>query len=206
MSSNGRRRVGIMGGTFDPIHIGHLIIAECAYEQYELDTVLFLPNGNPPHKKERPDGATDRQRMEMVSLAIQGNSHFMLDTEEMQRSGYSYTSDTLRLLKESHPDTDYYFIIGEDSLMAFDTWKNPEEICRNCVLLAGVRDQLDISTMEQKMEDLKKEFGAVVSLLHTPNIEISSHDLRTWCRQKRSIRYFVPDRVMEYIEENRIYS
>ena len=100
MSDKTRRRVGIMGGTFDPIHIGHLILAACA---------------------DRADGATDEERLEMVSLAIRDNPHFLLDAEEMRRSGFSYTSDTLVALRKQHPDTDYYFIIGADSLLSFDS-------------------------------------------------------------------------------------
>ena len=142
-----KRRVGIMGGTFDPIHIGHLMLAECAYEQFQLEKIMFMPSGNPPHKRNRTDGASDEQRTEMVRLAIADNVRFVLDTEEMERKGLSYTNETLRRLNEKHPDTDYYFIIGGDSLMAFDTWKNPEVICQNCILVAAVRDQLAIETI-----------------------------------------------------------
>lgn len=200
-----RRRIGLMGGTFDPIHIGHLMLAECAYEQFQLDKVMFLPSGNPPHKQNRTEGATDLQRMEMVCLAIEDNPHFELDPEEMQRAGLTYTNETLRSLKERHPDTDYYFIIGADSLMAFDTWMKPDIICQNCILLVAVRDQLDMDTMEQKMQDLKERYGAEIYLLHTPDVEIASSSLRTWCRQNRSIRYYVPDKVLEYIKTNQIY-
>lgn len=205
-NSGSRRRVGIMGGTFDPIHIGHLILAECAYEQFGLDTVLFLPSGNPPHKRERRDGASDKQRLEMVALAIRDNPHFTLDTEEMRRSGYTYTYETLRLMKEEHPETDYYFIIGADSLMSFDTWKHPEVISRNCILLAAVRDQLETETMQAKIEELRRSCGAKIRLLHSPNLEISSTELRSRCRQGRSLRYFVPGAVLDYMEANRVYS
>lgn len=213
MKQECRRRVGIMGGTFDPIHIGHLILAERAYEQFKLDTVMFLPSGNPPHKQERSDGASDLERLSMVELAIRNNPHFTLDTEEMQRAGhsgrltgYTYTDDTLRLLKAQHPDTDYYFIIGADSLMAFDTWKNPGGICQNCTLLAAVRDRLAISEMEQKIEELRRKFDARILLLHSPNIDISSSNLRAWYREGRSIRYYVPDDVLDYIDKNKVYS
>lgn len=201
-----RRRIGLMGGTFDPIHIGHLMLAECAYEQFQLDKVMFLPSGNPPHKQNRTDGATDRQRMEMVKLAIADNPHFELDPEEMQRAGLTYTNETLRSLNERHPDTDYYFIIGGDSLIAFDTWMKPDIICQNCILVAAVRDQLDRDTMHQKMKELEIRYGADIRLLRTPNVEIASSSLRTWCRQNRSIRYYVPDRVLEYIRQNNLYT
>lgn len=200
-----KKRIGLMGGTFDPIHIGHLMLGECAFEQFKLDKVLFLPAGNPPHKQGRTEGASDAQRLEMVQLAIRNNPHFELDPEEMYRTGLSYTYQTLQSLRERHPDTQYYFIIGADSLMTFDTWRKPELICQNCILLAAVRDQLDLKTMEQKMQELETRYGAVIHLLHTPDVEIASSALRSWCRQNRSIRYYVPDSVLEYIKENRIY-
>lgn len=206
MSSENRQRIGIMGGTFDPIHIGHLILAECAYEQFQLDTILFLPSGNPPHKMNRRDGATDQQRLDMTRLAISENPHFILDSEEMYRSGLTYTCETLRLMKEKHSDTEYYFIIGADSLMAFDTWKNPETISRDCILLAAVRDQMKTEQLEQKIAELHRSYDARIHLLHSPNIDISSTQLRDWYRKGRSIRYYVPDAVLEYIEANAVYS
>lgn len=205
MTANAKLRVGIMGGTFDPIHNGHLILAECAYEQYHLDKVLFLPSGNPPHKKERPDGASDRDRLEMVSLAIADNPHFYLEKREMERSGYTYTYETLQMLCSSHPDTEYYFIIGADSLMAFDTWKNPRIICQHCVLLAAIRDDLPSELMQQKADELRARYGARIYFLDSPQLDISSTDLRRRFRNHRTLRYYVPDCIREYIETHEIY-
>lgn len=202
---NKKHRVGIMGGTFDPIHIGHLMLAECAYEQFQLKRVMFMPSGNPPHKRNRMDGASDEDRTEMVRLAIKDNPHFILDTEEMERKGLTYTKDTLIRLNQEHPDTEYYFIIGGDSLMAFDTWKEPETISKNCILVAAVRDQLAVATMQNKMHALNEKYGAVIHMLKTPDVDISSSNLRKWCREGRSIRYYVPDPVRKYIIENHIY-
>lgn len=201
-----RRRVGLMGGTFDPIHIGHLMLAECAYEQFELEKVWFLPSGNPPHKADRRGGATDRERMEMVELAIRDNPHFALDPEEMYREGFTYTYDTLRLMRRKYPDTEFYFIIGADSLMAFDTWRNPASICRDCVLAVAVRDHLDRETILGKMRELEKKFQARIHLLRTPGVEISSSRLRRLQSTGRSIRYYVTDGVFEYINQKNIYS
>lgn len=206
MSEQGRKRVGIMGGTFDPIHIAHLILGECAYEQFGLDTVLFMPSGNPPHKTHRTDGASDRDRLAMTALAVKDNPHFAVDSEEMFRRGFTYTNDTIQNLKHQHPETDYYFIIGGDSLMAFDTWKNPEIICQNCTLLAAVRDDLDHSVMEEKIARLQKAYGAKIHLLYSPHIDISSSQLRAWYRENRSLRYYVPDSVLEYIEQHHVYN
>ena len=120
-----RKRVGIMGGTFDPIHIGHLILGETAYEQFDLDQVLFMPAGNPPHKRNRLHRATDEQRSEMVRRAIASNPHFSLSLEEMNEDGFTYTYRTLERLRAEHPDTDYFFILGADSLFDFDKWREP---------------------------------------------------------------------------------
>ena len=205
MDAAKRKRIGIMGGTFDPIHIGHLILAECAYEQFSLDAVLFLPSGNPPHKVHRPDGASDRERLDMVRLAVRDNPHFILDEEEMRRSGFTYTYETLRLMKQSQPQTQFYFIIGGDSLMAFDSWMHPESISRDCILLAAVRDGLPSAVMEEKARELKQRFDADVRFLHSPNLEISSTQLRRWYREGRSVRYYVPDEVLSYMKEHRVY-
>ena len=115
------KKIGIMGGTFDPIHMGHLILGEKAYEQLGLDKVLFMPCGNPPHKRNRKGRATDEQRAEMVRLAIKDNPHFELSLIEMHEEGYTYTYRTLEQLNAANPDTEYYFIIGADSLYNFDT-------------------------------------------------------------------------------------
>ena len=124
------RKIGIMGGTFDPIHIGHLILGEAAYEQFGLDEVWFLPAGNPPHKRNRAGQAKDAQRVEMVRRAIASNPHFVLCTKEMKDEGYTYSYRTLEAMRKEHPGTEFYFIIGADSLFYFDEWKNPERICR----------------------------------------------------------------------------
>ena len=134
MAETRRKRKGIMGGTFDPIHIGHLILGENAYRQFHLDSVLFMPCGNPPHKAFRPGCAQTDQRVEMVRLAIADNPHFELSLAETHDQGYTYTKKTLQRLTNEHPDTDYYFIMGADSLFSFPCWNGPEEICR---LLAG---------------------------------------------------------------------
>ena len=126
--SEKKKRIGIMGGTFDPIHIGHLILGETAYHQFQLDKVLFMPAGNPPHKQDRENRATDSQRVDMVRLAIASNPHFTLSLEEMHKEGYTYTYRTLERLKQQNPDTEYYFILGADSLYTFDDWKEPGRI------------------------------------------------------------------------------
>ena len=199
------KRVGIMGGTFNPIHNGHLILAECAYDQFKLDKILFIPNGKPPHKDILDDSVSNQDRQEMVRLAILNNPHFELDTEEMLRYGYSYTKDTLRRLCEAHKDTTYYFIIGGDSLMSFDQWYCPDEICKYCILLAAVRHQMNVEDMERQMDHLRSVYGAKIEMLHTPELDISSSRLRQMHSRGESIRYYIPDIVYDYIRRTGLY-
>ena len=202
--NGGKRKVGIMGGTFDPIHVGHLILGESAWEQFGLDHVLFMPSGNPPHKKGR-DGATNEQRVEMVRLAIGTNPHFTLSMEEMHERGYIYTKETLRRLRAAHPDTEYYFIMGTDSLLTFDSWNGPQEICDQSILAVAVRDRMDISTLDRAIDHVRVTYHADIRKLESPNLDISSHNIRTWRAEGRSIRYYVPDPVWEYIMSRGIY-
>ena len=199
-----RRRVGIMGGTFDPIHIGHLILGESAWQQFCLEKVLFMPSGNPPHKRVR-DGASNWQRVEMVRLAIRSNPHFELSLEEMHEQGYVYTKETLRRLRKQHPDTDYYFILGADSVLTFDTWMGPQEICDQCILTAAVRDSMDTETLDRAILHLREKYHADIRKLESPNLDISSHNIRSWCAEGRSIRHYVPDAVVDYIIDKGIY-
>lgn len=187
-------KVGIMGGTFDPIHVGHLILAESAYQQFGLDEVLIMPSGNPPHKKDRTGGPTLDQRIEMVSLAIEDNDHFTLSTEEAHDKGYTYTRATLERLTSENPDTEYYFIMGADSLFYFDTWKDPERIAQLAVLVVATRYHVDEVQLSEAIASVGQKFGATIEKLSTPNMDISSSMIRDWVRQKQSIRYYVPDR------------
>ena len=156
------RKIGIMGGTFDPIHIGHLILGEAAYEQFGLDEVWFLPAGNPPHKRNRAGQAKDAQRVEMVRRAIASNPHFVLCTKEMKDEGYTYSYRTLEAMRKEHPGTEFYFIIGADSLFYFDEWKNPERICAAAKILVATRDRAKeeelLACMERNAEKLHGTF------------------------------------------------
>lgn len=187
------------------MHIGHLILGEKAYEQFALDQVLFMPAGNPPHKRHREGRASDDQRVEMVRRAIDGNPHFSLSMEEMNAEGYSYTYLTLERLKEQNPDTEYFFIIGADSLFDFDGWKEPARICRAAHLLAAGRNHVPKEKLYQQMNFLEKKYEGKFFLLDIPNLDISSRMLREWLIQGKDIRYYVPDSVYSYIAEQKLY-
>ena len=194
-----------MGGTFDPIHMGHLILGEQSFEQLHLDKVLFMPSGNPPHKRNRAGRASDGQRVDMVRLAIEDNPHFELSLAEMHETGYTYTYRTLEELKEQNPDTDYYFIIGADSLFTFDEWKEPARICRACTLVVAVRDHASSDELNQEIKRLSAEYEGRFTFLDTMNIDVSSHQIRSWVSEGKSLKYYVPDPVISYMKENGIY-
>lgn len=200
-----KKKIGIMGGTFDPIHMGHLILGEKAYEQLGLDEVWFMPSGNPPHKINRIGRASDEQRVEMVRRAIAGNPHFVLSLMEMHEEGYTYTFRTLEILKEQYPDTDFYFIIGADSLYNFHTWMEPQRICQACTIIVATRNHTSTKELDREIESVSRTFEGTFLRLDTMNIDISSEMLRSWVKEGKSLRYYVPDPVIAYIEEQEIY-
>ncbi|MBQ6469705.1 MAG: nicotinate-nucleotide adenylyltransferase [Lachnospiraceae bacterium] len=199
------KKVGIMGGTFDPIHIGHLILGEAAYEQYALDKVLFMPAGRPPFKQGRKGMASNEQRTEMVRLAIASNPHFELSLLEMNDDGMSYTYRTLEKLREENPDTEYYFVMGADSLMFFDTWMNPQRIADAAIIVVATRNHMPQESLNEKMRQLSEEFSASIRKLETPNLDISSSQIREWVSLGRGIQYYVPDPEIQYIMEQGLY-
>ena len=199
------RRIGIMGGTFDPIHNGHLILAQRAWELFDLAEVRFLPAGRPPHKQGRRIGASNADRLTMTRLAVAGAPHFTVSDFEMKKERLSYSFETLEAFRAEEPDSVFYFIIGGDSLAYFSTWMHPERIAASCILVAGIREGLDRSGMEAKAEELRLAYSADVRLMDTPMMDISSTALREWVSEGRSIRYYVPDRVEEYIRLHGLY-
>mgnify|MGYP000059680216 FL=1 len=205
MKKEKARKIGIMGGTFDPIHIGHLILGENAWHQFGLEKVL--PSANPPHKPNRIGRADIQERVDMVRGAIADNPHFELSLEEAFREDYCYTSETLQEMTVKHPDTEYYFIMGADSLFAFETWHEPQKICQNCVIVAAVRDHVSAEHFKEQIEYLTQKYQVDIRILATPNIDVSSHEIREWIRKANtSLKYYVPDKVISYIKEKNLYS
>ena len=199
------RKIGIMGGTFDPIHIGHLILGETAHQQFGLDSVWYMPAGNPPHKQNREGRASDEQRVDMVRLAIRDNPHFGILLDEMNADGYSYTYRTLEGLRAKHPENDYYFIIGADSLTDFDTWREPQRIMDNCHMVVATRNQMDPDYFDALLEKRRQQFHGDFLKLDTPNLDISSKNLRSMIHGGISVKYYLPDAIIRYIQEHHIY-
>ncbi len=199
-------RVGIFGGSFDPIHQGHLILAEQCRQQAKLDQVLFIPSAQAPHKENGATG-TDRQRVEMVDLAIGGHPDFLRSSIEIERGGVSYTVDTLKQLTEERPEDELFFLMGADSLNSFDSWKEPAEILSLATPLVVPRpgqgevdlEKLAALTDEKKMETIRQ------LTIDAPLIEISSSNIRNQVGSGNSIRYLTSRAVEKYIETQKIY-
>lgn len=198
------KKVGIMGGTFNPIHHGHLFLAENAYEQAGLDQVLFMPTMNPPHKT-GIRVVDSLHRTNMVRLAIKDNPHFILSTMELHREGLTYTSDTLTILTKLNPDTSYYFIVGADSLLMMTEWKDPKTVFELSTIVTAGRDNRPTEQIRKQIKYLEDTFHAHIILLDMPIIEISSENIRERISAGKSIRYYVPDEVEEYIFKHGLY-
>lgn len=198
-------KVGIMGGTFDPVHIGHLLMAEFAYEDFRLDEIWFLPNGNPPHKQTEEMENALMHRVEMVRRAIQDVPHFKLCLHEAQEKEHSYTYKTMRELKVKYPEYQFYFILGADSLFSIERWMHFREIFPSCIILAAMRDDKDVEDMKRQIHYLERQYGARIELLRAPLLEISSTALRKRAERGKSVRYMVPDAVADYIKEHELY-
>lgn len=198
------KKIGIMGGTFDPVHNGHLLIAENAYEQLALDQVHFIPTGRSPHKqgKRITDGV---HRLRMVELAIADNPAFVADDRELRSDALSYSYLTLQQMRRDSPDDELYFIMGGDSLRDFKTWYHPEQICACAILVAAIRDECDRDHLIAYAEELKTLYSADVRLIETPNLSVASSELRRRVATGETIRYQVPEPVRTYIQDNRLY-
>jgi nicotinate-nucleotide adenylyltransferase len=196
-------KLGILGGTFDPIHLGHLVAAGEAWYQLELDRVLIVPAGTPPHKPNRPISPACH-RLRMLELAIAGRSPFEISRVDLDRPGPCYTVDTLKLLRaERGPSPRFFFIVGADSLVELATWYKPRQLIDLCELAVVLRPgtQVDASKLEVQLPGLSSR----IHWVHMPLLEISSSDLRMRVRNGRPISYLVPQDVEVYIYEHNLY-
>jgi len=202
-----KRKIGILGGTFNPIHAGHLIIAEAVRHQYELHKVLFIPSANPPHK-EGQEIIPAVHRYKLVSLAIADNPFFEVSDIEMKREGRSYSVQTLHALRDAdRQPTDYFFIIGADSVPELRTWKNIQQLASLCTFVVVPRPGWGIQRLAHMDLGLPKwlKQNLLANVVSAPPIGISSTEIRDRIQQGRSIRYLVPKAVEEYIAEHSLY-
>lgn len=196
-------RIGILGGTFDPIHIGHLILAEEARDQLGLSVVYLTPAGDPPHKRDRRLAPVE-DRLRMIERAIAGNPAFRASRVDADRPGPHYTLDMVRIFQaQLPPGGELYFLMGYDSLAELPGWHRPQELVAACRLVALTRYNvpLDWTALEAQLPGIR----ARVTLLDMPELEVSSNQIQARVRAGRSIRYLTPDAVREYIEAQGLY-
>lgn len=199
------KKIGILGGTFNPIHNGHLIMAETARSAYDLDEVLLIPSGC-SYMKDQKEILPGEVRLEMTRLVAAENPHFKESVIETQREGNTYTCDTIQQLKRQHPDAEFYYIVGADTLFSMERWKNPEVIFSSCITVAAVRDGWQDERLLKQAARLSEKYHADIRMLPSLHIGISSTEIRKRCRQKQSIRYLVPECVRSFLEENGYYA
>lgn len=199
-----RARLGIMGGTFDPIHYGHLLAAERARQALALEKVLFIPCGQPPHKP----GLTVSPalwRWEMVTLAVDDNPAFESSALELQREGFSYTFDTLTMLGQRYPEYELYFLTGADAFREVFTWYRAAELFTLARFVGVTRPGFEVDDFLRQVESEHPEAKDKLLFLEVPSLAISSSDIRARVCQGQSIRYLLPEPVRLFIEDKQLY-
>lgn len=198
------KKIGIMGGTFNPIHNGHVALAQAAFDYCKLDEVWFMPSGC-SYMKNKNDIVSGEDRLEMVRLAIEGISYFKCSDLEVKRAGNTYTAETLEILNHMYPEYQFYFIVGADSLFGLPKWKQPEKIAKLCTLAAVIRDNVDLQELQAQKQYLENKFHANIVLLPFCKIDISSSVVREKIAIGESVEEIVPANVFAYIEANHLY-
>ncbi|RUA16702.1 MAG: nicotinic acid mononucleotide adenylyltransferase [Clostridia bacterium] len=197
-------RIGLLGGTFDPVHFGHLILAETARDTLRLDQVYFIPAGDPPHKMGNVIARAD-DRLAMLRMAISDNEAFAISLIDVERKGPDYTADMLEIAREKllQPGDDLWFLMGLDSVIDFPNWREPERIRQLARLAAATRPGYDIdwTPLEKALPGISHE----VTLLPMPGVDIASNNIRRRILHGSSIRYLVPECVRQYIDERGLY-
>ncbi|MCL4378081.1 MAG: nicotinate-nucleotide adenylyltransferase [Actinobacteria bacterium] len=201
-------KIGIMGGTFNPIHHGHLVAAGEALSQFQLDKVIFIPSGDPPHKNFREE-ETAEHRYLMTVIATSANRNFFVSRMEIDRKGKTYTIDTMRELKKIYGETaKLYFVTGADAILEILTWKKTEEIIQLCSFIAATRPGYNISKIQElkiKLFDKTKNNAEKIFVMEVPALAISSSDIRKRVKEGRPIDYLVPEGVSNYILKHGLY-
>ena len=192
------RKIGILGGTFDPIHNAHLLLGEAAREQFGLDRIIFIPN-NLAHLINRKEVTSGDIRYQMVKMAISDNPYFTCSRLEIDKPEGIYTYDTIQELKLMYPGDELYLILGGDSIIDIDTWYKAKELLQSCTVLAAVRADDDIAALDKKQRELATRFGADIRLMTFNRIDISSTDIRQRVKTGRSVRYLMPEQCIEFM-------
>lgn len=198
------KRIGILGGTFDPFHKGHFMLAKTAHSQFDLDEVWIMPNGNPPHKRDIEQ--TDfTLRCEMIRLAIEEAPYMVLCEYEGSEDSYHFTYQTLGEFKRMYPEHEFYFIIGADSLRDFPTWKEPGKIAELCTLLVACRDEAGIPELKVKIAEMEERFGTKCLIMNSPKVDAASSEIREMVSEGKDVSAYVGEKVCNYIEKEKLY-
>lgn len=199
-------KVGIMGGSFNPIHMGHLMMSEYIRSTLKIDHVLFVPTGNAPHKDDYQVSA--EERLNMVKIATADNPYFYVSDIEVNRTGTSYSVDTLTQLNKLYPVDQFYFFLGSDIIFDLKNWKKFNELAKITEFAMAIRpgfEQISLEDVYDEIDFLSKEYGATIHVVETPRYEISSTDLRERLGKNYSVKYLIPDPIIEYIKKNNFY-
>lgn len=197
------RRVGIMGGSFDPIHLGHLVVANEVLNIYRLDEIIFVPAGNPPHKIGMSTSPWCRYLM--TNLATMSNNKFSVSDIEIMKEDKSYTLNTLREFHKIYKDTEFYFITGTDAIINLAKWHEPAELLKLCKFIAVSRPGISKDDIEIKINEIRNDLNGHIELLQVPMLQISSTDIRNRFKNGLSAKYLLPDSVEQYIIKNNLY-
>ena len=202
------RKIGIMGGTFNPIHYAHLLLAENAREQFGLDRIIFIPSGQPYMKVQKEDKniPSGELRYQMVKMAIQENPYFTCSRIEIDRPGKTYTVDTLHELQKMYPGDELFFIMGADSLLSMESWYQFEDIFQMAAILVAVRDDTDEKKLTDVITRMKSKYLADIRMVMTGRMDISSTMIREKIKTGKSVRYLLPEDCVEYICLKNLYS
>lgn len=199
------KKIGILGGTFDPFHKGHYMMAKSAFEQFDLDEVWIMPNGNPPHKKNL-DKTDFSIRCEMIQIAIADAPYMKLCDVEGSDDCYHYTYQTLGNFKEKYPENELYFIIGADSLNDFPTWRHPEIITTLCTILVACRDDDGIEELAVKTTEMEAMFGGKILVMSSPKVDAASKEIRAMIFEGKDVSNYLNENVCQYIKKHHLYS
>ncbi|MDO4965412.1 MAG: nicotinate-nucleotide adenylyltransferase [Lachnospiraceae bacterium] len=198
------RKIGIIGGTFNPIHNGHIALAKTAYNELSLDEVIFISSGMSYFKKDIVMPSRE-DRFNMTNLAVSDVPYFSASDIEMKREGNSYTFETILELKKIYNDAEFFYIIGADTLFSMESWKNPEIIFENCNIVCAVRDDIDINELKDKSIDIENKYKTHVIILNFNKIQLSSSEIRKMLSNNEDVSHLIPAGVLNYIKENKLY-
>ncbi len=198
------RKLAVMGGTFDPIHYGHLVAAEGVRYEFKLDRVIFVPAGRPPHKPDERISEA-RHRLAMTALAIASNPYFSVSDMEIRRPGPSYTIDTVEEVHRRYRPEEVFFITGTDAVLKILSWHRALDLLTKCRVIAATRPGYDLSSLRRRFKELPPELVSRIVPVEVPALAISSSDIRARVRAGKPIKYLLPEVVEEYIFGNRLY-